>query len=238
MSDISALRNINTYTFRNDSVFTIRDNNGTKHIMSINEHLTNNYVTYENGSIEYNKSYIKIEGRDDSDAFQCYQYILLPPKFPGKIKIEDDVEFDCPRVFSSITHGLVEIRFDMGKDKVKLNPLHEMMYHDILSIIRKYVDEESSLELYEEELSEENFNKSSENQEKDLNEKYLKELFEDGYDMIYNEKVYFEDMHEEISEYNEKIMTEAINSLLKYECDYEFKYHIHNYGEYIEVECV
>lgn len=218
MSDISALRNIYTYTFGNNSKFTVHDHNGTKYRMSINAHLTNKYNTYENDHIEEsNKSYIKIEGRNDRDAFNCYQYILLPPKFPGKIKIEDDVEFDCPRVFSSITHGLVEYRFDMGKDKANLNPLHEMMYHDILNIIGKYVNES-----LEEELSEED----------------LKELFEDGYDMIYNEDVSFEDMWEEISEYNEKIMTEAINSLLKYECDYEYKYYIDRLGQYIEVECV
>ena len=192
--------------------FIIYDINGIKHKLSVYENFTNKYIPHENimqkGIIN---NYLRIVGGDDNHVIPSFQNIFIPTKFSGEITIEyyKHQKFHYPVVLSSINHDLFCERFDYGKSKSNLTPLQEIMFQDIITIIKRFLNED------------------------DL-EKYFNEIFEDGYDVLNytQEKCY--GAIEMIEKYINGIMFEAMNYLIN---TFEYKFHLIHLPHSIQIQC-
>lgn len=234
---IQAFEGLKTYPFTKDT-FTVWDINGNEHIMSVNENFTNKYTGYENDYCGDDYACVKWTGGNDDDKFDCVQAIFPPPEFSGEVDFMSycwKLEFDHPRVLASISCDLFDDRFNDGKEKANLTPLQEMMYRDILQIIREHLIDKDNIHEY---LKEDEYNilKEIRRLSPDDEDNLLKNLKELCCSYLPEYRVVSQiaasvckswdnedELLEKITEYIEEVMHDAIRSLCKDGCTWKWK---------------
>lgn len=193
--------------------FTVRDFYGSAHQMITLENLTNEYRPYENimqnGIIN---NYLRIVNGDDEHIIHSYQNIIIPVKFSGEVIIGyyECQKFGCPRVLKSIDHNSFCERFDFGKYEAKLTPLQELMFQDIIAIVKEFLDE------------------------KDQN-RDIRDIFEEGYEILNYALKKCSGAIEMIEKHINGIMFEAMNCLSE---TYDYKFCLMNSPYSMRIHCV
>lgn len=140
-----------------NKTFTVHDLNGVEHTMNIRENLIYYYDLRDLiVKITLNEKYMTIVDCEETypdqedwgyyaSSFNHYHYIFFPEKITENVVLytRNPGSCDYPTVLSSIDHNMIWLEF--CKDEIcsgKFTPLQNMMYQDILTIIKKHVDEQ------------------------------------------------------------------------------------------------
>lgn len=223
--DIHVFKESTIYSL--DDSFIVHDFHGNEHKMIIGENLSDKFHRYENFDpfiidkwkdvdyilrilsydesfvIEHNSPYLRIASGDDNDVFSCFECIFLPAEFSGKafLKFDSTIYFDCPRVLSSLSCEMFIDTYDKDEYAEELTPLQEMMFQDIIEIVENYdgVDDVA-----------------------DEERKKCREWWLSDADRILDRIRYSDYLHDTITEYLEKVMSEAIRGIIPNEEEYTY----------------
>lgn len=160
--DTSVFKESTIYSL--DDSFIVHDFYGNEHKMNIRENLSDMYYRYANFDpfiidkwkdvdelfeilpydesfvIEHNSPCLRVASGDDNDVFSCFECIFLPEEFSGKVFLNFDgtIDFDCPRVLSSLSCDMFSDTYNKNEYAEELTPLQEMMFQDIIEIVENY----------------------------------------------------------------------------------------------------
>lgn len=193
--------------------FTVYDIHGVEYTFDTRENLTNMYIPYENiTQCGMTNNYLRVVGGDDGHLIYSYQNIIIPINFTDEVTIKyfQTQKFDCPRVLSSINHDTFCERFNYGEDNSKLTPLQEMMFQDIITIIRGFLNDDDQ-------------------------EKNFKEIFDDGFEILEYARYKCSGAIEMIEKHINGIMFEAMHYLSEM---FGYGFYTSHLPDSIQIQCM